>query len=75
MERPPPGAEYPCESPPPKTHGSTGEAFAQKSEEGVPASGPWVKNPPAVAPVTAEAQSQSPAQELPYATGGAFKKT
>jgi len=34
----------------------------------------WVKNPMAAAGVTAEVQVQSPAWELPYATGVAIKK-
>ena len=44
--------------------------------EGVPAVAQWVKNPTAVAQVTAEVQVQSLAQKLPHAKGAAkkFKK-
>ena len=40
---------------------------------GVPTVVQWVKNPPAAAQATAEAQIESLAQELPYAVGVAIK--
>ena len=49
-------------------------AFEKKDILGVPAVVQWVKNSTAVARITAVAQIQSLARELPYAVGAAIKE-
>ena len=49
-------------------------AFEKKDILGVPAVVQWVKNSTAVARITAAAQIQSLARELPYAVGAAMKE-